>query len=412
MSAACHNFVIGADIHIVFVQVGNYKGAFERFETGGEETYGNQRRSVEAVADLVNETTRVTVVCARTSPYDTLLPNGVRAIGMNEHESKGQAQLLSLVKSLDPTHLIVRGPRTELFQWGLAQGIEVLPIFADSFNLSSFTLRSLRQRFRTRKLVRLLNNPKVRTVSNHNINASRSLCTLGVQPRKVVPYDYSRGYSPDEYQPKVGPSSPDAFRMVYVGAITEPKGVFDILDAIPIMESMGLRPTLSVIGKHDGILDDRIKTLGIEHAVTLMGRLPNAQVREEMRSHDAVIVPSQHRYPEGLPHTIFEALATRTPLIASDHPMFTPVLKDERHCVMFPAGNAKALAQAAHRLVTTPGLYEQISGSTQEVWDRLCMPLDWHEVIELWLEHTPSAQARLDACSIAQMDASASTKAG
>ena len=40
-----------------------------------------------------------------------------------------------------------------------------------------------------------------------------------------------------------------------------------------------------------------------------------------MSAHDIVIVPSRHDYPEGLPMTIYEALAMRTPLVVSDHPM-------------------------------------------------------------------------------------------
>jgi len=382
-------------MRIVMVQVGDYKEAYERLRDGGGETYGNQKRSVEAVGELVSTQREVIVICARAQPYDTMLDNGVRAIGHNEHAPNGQAKLLNLVQSLKPTHLVVRGPRTEIISYGIKAGIEVLPIFADSFNRKSF-----RQHLRTRKLVKLLNNAKIRTVSNHNINASRSLCALGVDDSKVVPYDYDRGYSPDQYEPKTGPTNQTTISMVYVGVISEPKGTFDVLDAIPILDSMGIRTELTVIGDHQGALDSAIKKLGLADRVHLKGKLPNAQVLEEMRLHDAVIVPSQHRYPEGLPHTIFESLATRTPLIASDHPMFTPVLNDGETCVMFEAGNAQSIADATQRLLNTRGLYLRISSNTQIAWEKLCVPLNWEEVVTHWLANTPESQKELDRGSV------------
>jgi len=42
-----------------------------------------------------------------------------------------------------------------------------------------------------------------------------------------------------------------------------------------------------------------------------------------MRSADAIVIPSRHEYPEGLPLTIYEALAARTPIVASDHQCFS-----------------------------------------------------------------------------------------
>ena len=53
-----------------------------------------------------------------------------------------------------------------------------------------------------------------------------------------------------------------------------------------------------------------------------------------------VCVPSRHEFPEGFPQTLTEALAARTPVVASDHPVFTRVLRDGEGVRYFPAGNA------------------------------------------------------------------------
>ena len=61
-----------------------------------------------------------------------------------------------------------------------------------------------------------------------------------------------------------------------------------------------------------------------------------------MHAHDAVVVPSQHAYPEGLPMTIYDAYCSRSPLIASDHPMFRSKVIDDETAVVFGAGDASA----------------------------------------------------------------------
>ncbi len=386
-------------MRIVFVQAGDFKEAVERFDAGNDETYSNQRYSVESVADLVNEHDQVIVICTRAQPYDTILSNGVRAIGLDEHAPNGNKTLLKQIKDLHPTHLVVRSPRVDMIQLGVSIGANVLPIFADSFNQPS-----LRNRFRLRRLVRTLNDPRIEIVSNHNINASRSLCSIGVDASKVVPYDYARAYTPDQFAPKQSPQAPSQIRIIYVGVISQPKGIFDVLDALPLINAKGIKATLTIIGDHQQTLDQRINDLGIQADVQLLGRQTNARVIELMRDHDAVIVPSRPAYPEGLPHTIFESLATRTPLIASDHPMFTPVLDDEQSCVMFKAGDPQSIADAAHRLVTTTGLYHHISCNTPSVWKKLMMPFAWHDVVNLWLAGAPEDLKELRTGSIANIE--------
>ncbi|PCI07626.1 glycosyl transferase family 1 [bacterium] len=387
--------ITGDSMRIVFVQAGDFKEAVERFDAGNDETYSNQRSSVERVAELVSEHAQVIVICTRTASYDTILSNGVRAIGLDEHAPNGNQTLADLIKLLNPTHLIIRAPRTELIKLGVSIGSKVLPIFADSFNQPS-----IRERFRLRRLVRTLNDPRIEIVSNHNLNASRSLCSIGVNPSKVIPYDYARAYTPDQFAPKKTPQTPSQIRIIYVGVVSHAKGIFDVLDALPLINNKGIKATLTIVGDHQQTLDQRIDSLGLNNNVQLLGRQTNAQVIALMREHDAVIVPSRPTYPEGLPHTIFEALATRTPLIASDHPMFTPVLEDEQSCVMFKAGDPASIADATHRLLNTPGLYKSISSNTPTVWKKLMMPFAWHDIINLWLAGSSSDIEKLHTGSI------------
>lgn len=364
-----------------------------------DETYGNQKYSVNYVASLVSDQTEIIVLCIRSEKYDTILSNGVRAIGLNNTLPKDDQKLLNTVKSLRPTHIVIRIPHLPLIQMGLSMGAQVLPSFADSFNRLS-----LRQRWWAYRLVKLLNDPRIKVIANHNLNASKSLCSIGVNAVKTIPFDYPRTYSPDQYSPKSLPQNSGSVRIIYVGMISKDKGTFDVLNAIPKMKAMGLNPLLTVIGNHQGQLDQQILDLGIETDIKLLGTQPHQKVIALMRSHDAVIVPSRPAYKEGMPNTIFESLATRTPLIASNHPMFTPILKNDENCVLFNAGNANSIAQAVHRLLNAPDLYKKISANTPTVWNQLKMPYVWNEIIDLWLADTPESLKKLHEGSMANID--------
>ena len=108
-----------------------------------------------------------------------------------------------------------------------------------------------------------------------------------------------------------------------------------------------------------------------------------------MRGADAVVIPSRHEYPEGLPLTIYEALAARTPIIASDHPMFRGALVDEESALIFPETNIVSLASAIARLSTDHSLYRRLSANSERAWQALQLHVTWGDLMERWLADTP-----------------------
>ena len=143
--------------------------------------------------------------------------------------------------------------------------------------------------------------------------------------------------------------------------------------------------------------------LGVADRVTFLGLVPNATVRERMRAADAVVVPSRHAFPEGLPLTMYEALTSRTPLIASDHPMFAGHLRDGESALLFPAGSVAGLADAISRLFDNATLYETLSRQSHLAWQRMQCPVKWGPLIERWVNDAPDDRAWLQAHSLAAL---------
>jgi glycosyltransferase involved in cell wall biosynthesis len=376
-------------IRLTVVQFGDYEEAYWRFANGGEENYYAQRYTVDFVASLAGrgDVADVTILCLAGNAPATKLPNGVRTLGV-ELYPKGERprfrQLLQAVAESAPTHLIVMSPVTQLISWGLRAGIPTLPMMADSFRT-----RGVPARVRHWRLKALLNHPSIELVVNHNLAASLDLKRIGVDPRKIVPFDWPALLSPRDFAPKAAPPNDRSFRLIYVGGVLETKGVGDAIRAVAALRTRGRDVELTIIGRGD---IERFKALAIaeriERHVFFLGIRPHKEVVTAMREHAAVLVPSHWAYPEGLPMTLYESLCTRTPLLTSDHPMFALRVRDGENAIVFPERNPEMLAMSVEKLIDSPELYVRLSDAAAEAAENYLCPLRYDRVISSFISET------------------------
>ena len=365
---------------------GDYREAFERFASGGIATYQAQRYSVDFVGSLAQRMEQVTVVCAVCEePYDVLLSNGVRAIGAGLKPGFSPYELVPILARTAPDRLCLTTPMVPLLRWARRHRVRTITAIADYFRKGG-PRTALRNWFTAREL----NRPNVDWVGNHQIGACLSLLDIGVEPDKVIPWDWPPSHRPADHAPRErDPSKP--LRLVYVGLVEEAKGVGDVLRALKKVKSEGLDVSLTVIGRDaEGKMAQLASSLGLDDAVRFAGLIPNEDVPAAMRAADAVAIPSRHEYPEGLPLTIYEALAARTPIIASDHPMFRGALVHEQSALIFLGSNADALASAIRRLADDAELYARLSALSEQAWQALQLPVRWGDLLEKWLSDSPA----------------------
>jgi glycosyltransferase involved in cell wall biosynthesis len=364
---------------------GDYREAWERFERGGAATYQAQRYSIDFVGSLAQRLEQVAVICAVTEdPYDEVLPNKVRSIGAGLSPGFHPNELLPLLSRSAPDRLVLVTPMLPLLRWARRNQIRTLTTLADSFQPGG-----LRAHIRHWRLAHELNQPSVEWTGNHGIGACLSLLRIGVRPDKIVPWDWPPSHRPYDYAPRLRDSS-KPLSLIFVGAVTESKGVGDVLRALHQLRSGSVAPTLTVVGRdHDGNMHALANSMGLGEQVRFAGLVPNEEIPLAMRAADVVVIPSRHDYPEGLPLTIYEALSSRTPIIASDHPMFIGALTNEQSALIFPAGNTDALASVIRRLGSDADLYAKLSLNSEAAWRALQLPVTWGALIEHWLSDVP-----------------------
>ena len=360
---------------------GDYREAWKRLSAGGKENYQAQRYSVNFVASLAQRMEQVAVICALTdAPYDEVLSNGVRAIGAGQKLGFHPRQIVPLLARTKPDRLALVTPLVPVLRWAQRHRVPTVTTLADSFQRSN-----LRARIEHRRLAKLLNHANVHWVGNHGISPALSLTQIGVRAEKIIPWDWPPSHRPADHAARTRDVS-KPLTLIYVGKINELKGVGDLLRAVASLKRDAFNIRLRVVGSDpDGAFQALTDQLDCHEHVDFVGVLPNDEIPSAMRSADAVIIPSRHEYPEGLPLTIYEALASRTPIIASDHPMFRGALTHEKDAIVFRAGESADLAAAIKRLASDDLLYSELSTNSQRAWEQLQLPVVWEDLVARWL---------------------------
>ena len=191
------------------------------------------------------------------------------------------------------------------------------------------------------------------------------------------------------YEPKSGPVEGSPWRLIYVGGIIESKGVGDVIEALAELKQRGRQVEFHVVGKGDVEHFARLaRATGVEDRVHFGGFQPNPQIIELMRAAHLVVIPSRHVYPEGLPNVFYEAFATRSPVVCSNHPMFRGIVREDA-AIFVPEKRPAAYADAIEAVLDNPVLYRRMSAATQEAWHHFQCPVRWDELMDHWLEATP-----------------------
>jgi len=148
---------------------------------------------------------------------------------------------------------------------------------------------------------------------------------------------------------------PDMPRLVCVGRLCEQKGQLLLLQALREVRAQGVACELVLAG--DGEMRPEIERYiednGLQQAVRITGWISSAQVREELQSARAMVLPS---FAEGLPVVIMEALALGRPVLSTVIAGIPELVRHGEHGWLVPAGDKDALVAAMCEVLAMPAL--------------------------------------------------------
>lgn len=147
----------------------------------------------------------------------------------------------------------------------------------------------------------------------------------------------------------------DAPRLAFAGRINSQKALDVTLAALAQQE--GIELVIAGDGPERPALEAEARRLGLDGRVRFAGPLDRAGVLELFRSADASILSSAW---ENFPHTVVEALAVGTPVIATAVGGVTEVVTDGENGLLVPAGDPDALAAAIGRFFADAELRDRL----------------------------------------------------
>ncbi len=160
----------------------------------------------------------------------------------------------------------------------------------------------------------------------------------------------------------------DGLELLFVGNLSERKGVPELLQAMAQPALTALPVTLTLAGGGDlPAWRARADRLGLGDRVRFCGWAEGAKLGALMASADALVLPS---HDEGLPLVILEAMAQGLPVVCTPVGEIPASLQDGRHALFVPPGDAPALARALARLLGDASLRERLALEGRALWQR------------------------------------------
>jgi glycosyltransferase involved in cell wall biosynthesis len=165
-------------------------------------------------------------------------------------------------------------------------------------------------------------------------------------------------------------------KLLFLGRLWREKGVYDLLDALALLNQAGLHFELVCAG--DGDLDgvrQKARELGIGDMVTLPGWVEGEAKAALLQSTSVFVLPS---YFEGLPIGVLEAMAHGIPVVATDVGGIPDAIGSQAGILVKP-GDINALAAAMTTLLSNRALQTQMGAAGRR---RIAAEFETSKVLE------------------------------
>lgn len=157
----------------------------------------------------------------------------------------------------------------------------------------------------------------------------------------------------------------DSLHIVYVGSLAWQKGLHVLVEAVNQLPHEGV--CLSIYGDLDKFPEyvAHLKDAAVHPGIRFAGRIARRELwRILLQEADVAVLPTL--WYEASPLTIQEMFAARVPLLASDIGALPEKIRDGVDGLLFPPGDARALADHLLRLHREPGYLAGLRSNIQE----------------------------------------------
>ncbi|HYX50414.1 MAG TPA: glycosyltransferase, partial [Ktedonobacteraceae bacterium] len=184
-------------------------------------------------------------------------------------------------------------------------------------------------------------------------------------PIRIIP---QFGFDTEIYRrtyPRPARTADAPFILGYLGRLVENKGLFSLIEALTHLPEY-CYVVLIGNGPIKGELEKLATQLGVLQRLIFKPGVPTYEVPKELQQMDALVLPSLTRpnWKEQFGRVLAEAMACETPVIGSSSGEIPYVIGDAG--LVFPEGNAQALAVCVRKLLESPTLFATLAAGGRE----------------------------------------------
>ena len=172
--------------------------------------------------------------------------------------------------------------------------------------------------------------------------------------------------------------------LLYLGWYIRAKGVYELVDAVELLTKRGIALHLNFYGtKEVAQLTEYVQAKDLMTAITVNGWIGEEEKLQALYGSAMLILPS---HSEGIPNVILEAMATRTPIVATFVGGMKEILRDGENAVTVAVNNPADLSEKILLLLQDEALRIRIAENAYQeaagVYDVPLIRNYFREIIE------------------------------
>ncbi|MDH7603247.1 MAG: glycosyltransferase [Armatimonadota bacterium] len=167
------------------------------------------------------------------------------------------------------------------------------------------------------------------------------------------------------------PLTADKIRILFVGSLTERKGVNYVLQSFAQIADQRPQVELRFVGEGPlrSKLERSAQSLRLENRLSFAGFVRHEHLRDELNAahifcHPSVTMPDHDK--EGIPGTIVEAMATGLPVVTTRHAGIPEIVTDGEHGFVVSERDIAAITRSLLVLIDNPALRAQMGAKAAQ----------------------------------------------
>ncbi|MGF5398173.1 glycosyltransferase [Klebsiella pneumoniae] len=163
------------------------------------------------------------------------------------------------------------------------------------------------------------------------------------------------GIKIDEFKYEFHARDQSTLNIISVCRLTEKKGLVYAIDACNALKNKGCKFKYKIIGygELENVLAEKIKALGLQDYVYLLGFQPQSVVKTALAESNVFLLPSvtaSNGDMEGIPVALMEAMASGLPVISTYHSGIPELIDDHKNGYLCPERNSEAIAKILYEI--------------------------------------------------------------